>query len=84
MLEKYGKKGEVWSNYLKRCLEHETFTIPSSLNLTKKRAKAIRLLLEDELEDEAVSDSTSNEAAGMINEGDFPLQPFSPQGELSL
>ncbi len=81
MLEKYGTKGEVWSNYLKRCLKHKTCVFPPSLNLNRKKAKAIRLLLEaeldDEADDEAVPDGTSNEAA---DEGDFP---FPSQGEIS-
>ncbi len=84
-LEEYETKGEVWSNYLKRCLDHDSFIIPSSLNLTKKKTKAIRLLLEDELDDDEASlDSTSNESTSMIDEGDFPLQPLPPQGKLSL
>ncbi|XP_064395053.1 probable helicase with zinc finger domain isoform X3 [Halichondria panicea] len=82
-LEEYETKGEVWSNYLKRCLDHDSFIIPSSLNLTKKKTKAIRLLLEDELDDDEASlDSTSNESTSMIDEGDFPLQPLPPQDDL--
>ncbi len=81
MIEKYGKKGEVWSNYLKRCLNHGTFTISPSLNVTKKKAKAIRLLLEDALDDEAVPNGTSNEAPSMLNDGDSTRQAFPSQGE---
>ena len=74
MLEKYGEKGKVWSNYLKRCLEHDSFVIPPSLNVTKKKAKAIKsklraLVLERTHDDDPISD---NEAAGMPNEDDFP------------
>ncbi len=86
MMEKYGTKGEIWSNYLKRCFEHKSFFIPPSLNVSKKRARAIRLLLEDELEDalddEAVPNGTSNEATGSSMKGDFSLQLFPLQGEL--
>ncbi|XP_064395058.1 uncharacterized protein LOC135342289 isoform X2 [Halichondria panicea] len=68
MLEKYGKKEKIWSNYLKRCLKYHSFIIPPSLNVSKKRARASRLLLEDELDDalddEAVLNGTSNEATG--------------------
>lgn len=85
-MKKYGTKGEVWSNFLKRCLkqkQHGSFIIHPSLNVTKKKAKAIRLLLEDQLEDEAVPDGTSNDAAGMNNESYNPLQLHPPpQGEL--
>ncbi|MCH9666237.1 MAG: hypothetical protein K0U41_10390 [Gammaproteobacteria bacterium] len=80
MIEKYGKKGEVWSNYLKRCLEHGTFTIPPSLNVTKKRARAIRLLVEDELDDEAVPNGTSNDSS-LLKDGDSTRQTFPSQGE---
>ncbi len=76
MLEKYGKKEKIWSNYLKRCLKYHSFIIPPSLNVSKKRARASRLLLEDELDDalddEAVLNGTSNEATGSSMKGDFP------------
>ncbi len=62
MLEKYGKKGKIWRNYLKRCLEHDSFVIPPSLKVSIKRARGIRLLLEDTVDDETVPNGTSNEA----------------------
>ncbi len=83
MLEKYGKKGKIWSNYLKRCLEHNSFIIPESLSKNKKKVMITKSFLKSTLEDEAISDGTSSEAASMLNDGDIPLQPPPPQGEFS-
>lgn len=42
MVTKYGDKGKVWSNYLKRCLDHNSFTIPTSLDVPESHVKSIK------------------------------------------
>ena len=60
MVERYGKKGKVWSSYLKRCLDHGSFVVHSSLKLTQDKVTSVlskvrQLVLErtKNLEDES-------------------------------
>ncbi len=61
MLVKYGDKGKVWSNYLKRCFEHDSFVVPPTLKLKKKKLEAIVACLRALVSERTVDTSADND-----------------------
>ena len=78
MLEKYGDKGKVWSHYLKRCFEHDSFIIPQSLKV-KKKAASIRATLQA-----LVDERTAKELADVVEVSQREEEDFPPLGASSV
>ena len=82
MIKRYGKKGKVWSNYLKRCLENNSFIIPDMLKLkpAKKAAmisKLKKLVVERVADPDSVGAPQVEVATGYDDEEFPPLAPPS-------
>jgi hypothetical protein len=67
MVRLYGNKGKCWSVYLKRCLENDTFIIPTSVGDSEHQRKQFKAKLKSDLgvkSPSLVSHPSSGNSAG--------------------
>lgn len=50
MVNRYGMKGKCWCQYLKSCLERNTFIIPTTVESNKRRKQKFKAYLTEQLE----------------------------------